>query len=345
MGATMNQNLIQKALGAGITFFDTAYYYGAGEHETILGNTFKGKPRDSFIIATKIQGPLDYKTGLAPPKTTAAEFKAEFRKKTEISLKRLQMEYVDILFVHGVKNSKLIEYEPLKEIMLKLKAEGKARFIGTSFHEQEVTLINTTAREKIYDVILTSYNFRQPHREEVKEAIAYAANAGLGVIAMKTQAGVYWDKERKQIINMKAALKWVLNNENVHTTIPGIGSFDQLETDLSIMEDLKLTPGEKKDLRLGEKTALVGLYCAQCGRCRSQCRYNLDIPTLMRSYMYAYGYQQPAKAKQTLAKINLRNKTCHTCASCTVQCTMAFDVKLKIKDIIRVLDIPDKFLI
>ena len=344
LGAS-NPAVTRAALDAGVIYLDTAYYYGAGEHETMLGKVLKGRPRDSFVIATKIQGPLDYRTGLAPEKTSAEEFKSEFKRKTEISLKRLQLDYVDILFVHGVKNSGLIGFRPLKDALQELKREGKTRFIGTSFHQKEVSSIYTTVKEKIYDVILTSYNFRQPHKQEVKKAIAHAAQAGLGVVAMKVMAGVYWDKQRKYPINAKAALKWILQDENVHTTIPGIDTFDQLELDLSVMADLTLTPREKADLQFGEKQALVGLYCSQCGRCRDQCRYNLDIPTVMRSYMYAYGYKNPAKAKETLSEKNSKEITCRSCTTCAVSCAIGFDVPGKVRDIVRVLEVPDDFLV
>ena len=90
---------------------------------------------------------------------------------------------------------------------------------------------------------------------------------------------------------------------------------------------------------------MAGLYCAQCGKCRSQCRYNLDIPTMMRSYMYAYGYKNPAKAKETLSEKNLKEITCHSCKTCAVSCTLGFDVPGKIKDITRILDVPEEFLV
>jgi predicted aldo/keto reductase-like oxidoreductase len=344
LGAT-NQAVTRAALDAGVIYLDTAYYYGAGEHETMLGKVLKGRPRDSFVVATKIQGPMDYRTGLAPKKTSAEEFKSEFKRKTEISLKRLQLDYVDILFVHGVKNPGLIGFRPLKDALQELKREGKTRFIGPSFHQKEVSLIYTTVKEKIYDVILTSYNFRQPHKQEVKKAIAHAAQAGLGIVAMKAMAGVYWDKQRKYPINAKAALKWILQDENVHTTIPGINTFEQLELDLSVMADLTLTPQEKADLEFGEKQDMVGLYCAHCGRCRDQCRYHLDIPTIMRSYMYAYGYRNPAKAKGTLSEKNPNEITCRSCTTCKVSCTHGFDVPRKVQDIIRILEVPDDFLV
>ncbi|MCK4943097.1 MAG: 4Fe-4S dicluster domain-containing protein, partial [Candidatus Aminicenantes bacterium] len=196
-----------------------------------------------------------------------------------------------------------------------------------------------------YEVILTAYNFRQRNSLGLKEAIANAARAGLGIVAMKTQAGVYWDKLRTQPINMKAALKWALQNENIHTSIPGFTTFDQLETDISVMEDLTLTSEEKADLKIDQTLALTGLYCEQCEQCIPQCQKNLNIPTLMRSFMYAYGYKNLSLAKETLQPIDLNHIPCTECNSCKVKCKNGFDIKNKILDISRIKDIPNEFLI
>jgi len=344
MGAPQNPQLARTALDAGIIHIDTANRYGAGAHEAMLGEVFKERPRNSLVIATKILGLRDNQTGLPPKNISPAEFRADFCKKMDESLKRLQTDYVDILYLHGVENPELVGLKMVKDVMLELKEEGKARFLGASFHK-ELEMIPPIVNEKIYDVVLTTCNFRHPQREELKKTIAQAAKAGLGVVAMKTMAGVYWDKERKHPINAKAALKWVLQDENIHTIIPGIKTFDQLELDMSMMEDLTLTPKEREDLKLGQKTGMSGLYCAQCGRCRLQCRYNLDIPTMMRSYMYAYGYKNPAKAKETLQSLDLSNLACNRCPACHVQCTMGFDVRDKVIDIARIKHVPKEFLV
>lgn len=338
--------LLLAAIDAGINHFDTAQGYGGGKSENVIGDVLTDRSRNDFVIATRIGLPADNRTGAIPDHIPAAGLRDYFLGALDGCLKRLQSAYVDILYLYGVSNPVVVGDKKITDLLVEIKNQGKARFLGVSFHQNEPAMIRACMAQKIYDVVLTSYNFRQPHRADVKQAIAEAAKGGLGIVGMKAMAGVYWDKERKQSINPAAALKWVLQDENVHTTVPGIKTFDQLEQNLAVMgNDLKLTPEEIDELKLGEKMGLNGLYCAQCGRCRAQCRYDLNIPTAMRSYMYAYGYKNSLQAKATLKEAPIDKIICQRCDSCAVECTMGFDVRAKLKEINRILDVPDEFLV
>lgn len=336
-----NPKLVEAALKAGIVLLDTAHVYQRGKNEEMVGQVIKNFPRDSYVLATKVVGSnSDRKTGLYTEKTSAEDFIRDF----EISLKRLGVEYVDILYLHSVKRKEAVLFEPLMNALQKLKKQGKTKFIGVSTHRNEPECLRAAADSKVYDVVLTAYNFKHSKLPEMEKAIAYAAGKGIGIVAMKTQAGVYWDKEKQQPINMKAALKWALQNENVHTAIPGFTTFDQLALDVTVMEDLTLTPEEKKDLKLDRTAALTGMYCRQCEKCLSQCGKGFDIPTLMRSYMYAYGYKNLSLAKETFESLELSNLPCTDCNTCNVTCTMGFDVREKLLDIARIQDVPTDFL-
>lgn len=336
-----NPNLVKAALDAGIIHLDTAHVYQRGRNEEMIGQVIKDIPRDSYVIATKVVADhQDRKTGFYTDKTKPEPFIEKF----ENSLKRLGLDHVDILYLHSVVTKEAVFFEPILNALKNLKKSGKTRFIGVSTHRNEPEVIRAAADSKVYDVVLTAYNFKQPHVKEMDSAITYAAKAGVGIVAMKTQAGVYWDRERQHPINMKAALKWALSNENVHTAIPGFTTFDQMNLDLSVMEDLKLTPEEKEDLTLGNEMGMNGLYCQQCGECESQCGRSLDIPTIMRSYMYAYGYKNFKMAKETLNSVALNNNFCKDCGTCTVKCSLGFDVKNRIVDIARIQNMPTDFL-
>ena len=103
------------------------------------------------------------------------------------SLKRLRTDYIDILYLHSCQGPQMSTYEPMMRAFVKAKEAGKARFIGISTHANEPETIRAAVDTGIWDVILTSYNFMQEHKDAVKKAIQYATEKGLGVIAMKTQ--------------------------------------------------------------------------------------------------------------------------------------------------------------
>ena len=342
MGTYDATSVTNIALDAGIVHIDTSADYNKGNDERMFGEVFKNRPRDSFVIGTSI-GMWQFREADQVKKTITQKTLQDY---IEGSLQRLDLDYIDIYYLGGIQHKEIVEYEPYLEVLKEYKKAGRLRFLGVTTHSNEPEIIRTATDGGIYDVVLTAYNFRKTNRDEIKKAVAYAASKGMGIVAMKTQAGVYWDgKEKKQMINMKAALKWALQDENIHTAIPSFKNSDQLYEALSVMENLELTPQEKADLKLGQGNSSTGLFCSQCKECIPQCPADLDIPTLMRSYMYAYGYESPVKARETLDFINLSNIPCINCETCRVTCSSGFDVKRKVIDIARLKDVPKEFLV
>jgi predicted aldo/keto reductase-like oxidoreductase len=343
MGTSENEYILKAAYNKGIMHFDTANGYGNGVHEMILGRILEGKSRDSYVIGSKIYGLRDNATGMPLADITADDFKADFRQKMDQSLKRLKMDYVDIFYQHSVDNPEILKLDVIRDMSKEFKDTGKAKFLGVSTHTPEV--VYAAVEEGIYDVILVSYNFRDEETGTVREAISYAAGEGCGIVGMKALAGIYWDRERKNPINAKAAAKWILQDENVHTTIFSMRSFDQLDMYWSLMDDLTLTPEERNDLHLGQVAGLTGMYCRSCRQCLPQCPYGVDIPKIMRSYMYAYGYREPSKARETMHMVDAGRIKCDECAVCDIECSMGFNIREKIRDIKRIMDVPGEFLV
>ena len=339
MGAAAEDKAVYTAaLDAGITYIDTDFFYRGGRHEKLVGEVIKGRPRESLVVATRINVPFDQRTGLYRSGTRGDDLLGPF----ETSMKRLDVEYLDILSLNSVSAAAAATHAPILETLQKLKNSGRTRFLGLSVHGYEPEVIRAAVDCKVYDVIMVSYNFKQDHAAEIKEAIAYAASAGLGIIAMKTQAGAFLDRERAKPINHKAAIRWVLSDTNVHTAIPGFRNFEEMEMFLSVMGDLKLTPEEQADLDAARLHA--GLYCQQCGRCVPQCPHGVFVPAYMRAFMYAYGYGMAGIAKETISKAAQEDPPCGRCASCSVSCVKGFDVKDRILDVARLKKVPEEFL-
>ncbi len=320
--------LVRAALDAGITHFDsTAARPQQMHNEQMLGEILRGRPRDSFIYGTKIHLPQNYQTGLF----TSGATEQEFTRLLDAALQYLQMDYVDIVYHHMISRRESAFHEPAMNAMVKAKEAGKARFLGLTTHSNVPEAVHAAVDSEFYEVVMASYNPRQTDVQEVKAAIARAAGAGLGVVAIKVIRG---DVERDgPPVDARASLKWVLQNTNVHATIPGFGTFDEMEIDLSVMEDLSLSEAERLDLE--REAAGPTLFCQGCGECLRQCDARLPIPDMMRAYMYAYGYRQPALARSVLASLELPDRVCLDCASCSVICTNGWDVAKKIRDVHR----------
>jgi predicted aldo/keto reductase-like oxidoreductase len=338
-GGPHNPGLINSALEKGIIHFNTSPDYLRGNQETMIGNTLKNVSRDSFLIAT------GFSMWRKPQHQLNNYNKKMIKESLDASLRRLKLDYVDIYYLLGAAGRETVLHSPFIEIMESFKRDGKVRYIGITAHQNEPEVLYAATESKVYDVVLTAYNFRKIYRDDTKKAIAKAAKAGLGIIAMKTQAGVYWDHKTKEKINMKAALKWVLQDKNVHTAVPEFASYQEMNEGLSVMENLELSSEERKDLRLDDRTSRSGLYCQNCEKCVPQCKGNFDIPVIMRSYMYAYGYRNTVKAKETINHLDFSNINCENCSECSVKCSMGFNVREKILDIIRIKNVPEEFLV
>ena len=335
-----NPNLCKAAYDNGITFFDTANGYQNGNNETMLGNLFKGIPRNSFILETKVKPAAVGRDGIPTDQTTAEDFLAKFN----VSLSRLQMDYVDILFIHDISNPQLLKYKPIVRAVKKLKKDGKTRFIGFSTHNNMASVIDAAASTDKWDVILTTYNFKLPNIKEMNAALKKANDAGIGIVAMKTLAGgSFLDKEKTKPLNTSAALKWALSNPNVHTAIPGMTNFDHLAINLKVLADITITDQEKNDLLAAN--AEPGLYCTGCTKCMPACPFNLPVPDLMRAYMYAYGYSNPSMAYTLLGELGTGSAPCSNCETCRVECNRNFNVKEKISDISRLVNGPADFIV
>src|SRR5208282_2224606 len=114
---------IHAALDHGITLFDTANQYGAGEAERVLGEALKSVPRDRFLIATKLYFPV----GDEPDRGLSA---AQIEKQLNQSLERLGADYVDLYQCH--RYDKETPLEETTQALDHAVKSGKARAIGFS---------------------------------------------------------------------------------------------------------------------------------------------------------------------------------------------------------------------
>ncbi len=166
--------LVKLALDRGINFFDTAAAYR--ESEAILGRALRGVPRDAYILATKFSAG-DFEEPTTPEGLIQS---------VERSLRHLRVETIDILQYHGlVPGFYRRAVENLMPALLKLKVEGKIRFIGateTFQRDEPHEMLSRALGDDHFDTIMVGYNFLNPVPE--KKLLPLCREKNVGIIGM-----------------------------------------------------------------------------------------------------------------------------------------------------------------
>ena len=317
---TSEAAVIRAAFDRGVNWLDTARGYMGGKNEQICAEALKGY-RDKVYVTTK----------------THAHSKSAIFREAEESLRSLQTDHVDLYLLHSVDKPAELANEEAREALAQLRKDGKVRFLGVSTHAA-VEVLDAVAqdKDKLFDVVLVRYNFKSP--KAVKEAIARAAAAGVGIVAMKTQAGGYKTKELGDISPHQAALKWVLQDTNVSTAIPAMVDLQQVEEDTAVMAMMDITKADRQILsRYG--AAIAPFYCIGCRECRPTCPRGVDIPAINRCLMYAEGYGDIELARTTYAQlpVPLTAATCADCPECVADCPNGLRIAHKMRQAMTML--------
>jgi len=216
------QEVIAAGSELGINWFDTAWFFGRGRSEWAAGRALKNK-RDSIFICTKI--PLGTK--------------AEMLQYLEMSLKRLQTDYIDMLMLHGATNRDEVLNPDALAALKEAKESGKARFIGVSVQRHLAEGLDAAVEAGVYDAVQTVYF--AGIEQEIRDAIARAHKSGLPVIAMAVHP-VKLKNPPEGLTPDQAAIKWVLDDPNISMVVPETLSIEQLKSNIAVMQTTIAVP-------------------------------------------------------------------------------------------------------
>jgi predicted aldo/keto reductase-like oxidoreductase len=300
---TSDPTVVTRAADMGINYFDTSRGYQGGQNERMVG-TALGAKRKNVFLASK----CDRRDG------------ASILTELDTSLKELGTDYLDVWHLHGKSNPADISDE-LVAAQQKAKQQGKVRFIGVSCHANLPAIVDRVIEAKL-DVVQAQYSFAQD--ATWTPAVEKLAQAGIGVIAMKVMAragGRGGAAQPKRPANFGAsALRWVIKNPSVATTVPSMTDIDQLEENFTAMTapfgdaDAKILSARSEEIR--------PYYCRTCGQCDGQCPKGLPVPEMVRYVMYADGYGQFPLGRENFQRMAQEHQDvrCGDCAECAVQC-------------------------
>lgn len=269
-------NLIKVAFDSGINFFDTANIYSSGQSEMMLGRALKevGISRPEAVIATKVRGRMG--EGVNQVGLT----RLHIHDSVNDSLKRLDVDHIDLLYVHGVDM-----LTPLEETMRALEdvvRAGKVRYLGVSNHFgwQIMKANNIADRHHWTKFVAAQHYYSLSARDIEREVIPVLDDQKMALMPWSPLAGGFLsgkytrdqekaggrrddfdfppiDKEKAyDIIDMlkeigdsknmsvaRVALAWVIQQPGVTSTIIGAKREDQLKDNIAAI-DVKFSAEE-----------------------------------------------------------------------------------------------------
>lgn len=229
--------ILNRALDAGITFFDTARAYTDSEEK--IGCAI-GRRRGEFILATK----------------TAARTAEDFNRDLETSLRLLKTDHIDIYQFHNAPFVPVPGGEDgLYDAAVAARAAGRIRFIGITQHSLEGAF--QAAESGLYDTLQYPFNHLATPREV--ELARLCREKNMGFIAMKGLSGGL-------VTNARLPFVWLSQFENV-VPIWGIQSMNELEEFIELSENPPSLTDDLQALIDADRRELVGAFCRSCGYC------------------------------------------------------------------------------
>ena len=328
--------MMHRAMELGVNYFDTAPGYCDTISEIIVGKALKGR-RDQVYLSTKY--PTEVGTG------------DDYEKKLEISLKKLDTDYIDFYHFWGISldtwEKKLDTPDGPLARALKLRDQGVIRHISFSFHDKPENMMEIIRRgQGQLASVLCQYNLLDRANED---AIAFAHEQGLGVTIMGPVGGGRLGAPSQVIQDLlpgkvqssaEMALRFVMNNPNVNIALSGMSSMEMVEENARVASDMSpLSAGEnaRVDAMLEENRRLAELYCTGCNYCMP-CPKGLNIPEIFKMMNYHRVYGLTDYAKKTYAAIgsgNLKFQNAASCVGCG-QCEKKCPQHLHIREQLRV---------
>jgi aryl-alcohol dehydrogenase-like predicted oxidoreductase len=305
--------VINRAIDLGVNYFDTARGYGEGKSEQITGTALKGR-RDKVVLASKTDG----------------RTKDIILKDMDASLKALQTDHVDIWHLHSRDTPDTITDEAVEACEI-LKKQGKTRFIGVSAHDINAVVDKILSVGR-FDVVQTTYSYAigAPFRHA---AISKLHGAGIGVVAMKVIIAVAGFVPRDIPLKNEgplAAIKWVLSNQAISTTVPYAKDVAELEMNVRAMTE-PYTPQDEKMLYVRNQL-IRPLYCRMCYECRGKCPKGVPVTDELRYLAYndfGGSFQLAQDNFMSLPK-EIRKIRCADCSACSVHCRNGVEVQRRL---------------
>lgn len=325
------EKMLDKAMANGVNYYDTAYPYHGGASEPFVGKALKKYDRASFYLATKL--PVWQVESLEDVDRIFAE-----------QLERLQTEYIDFYLMHAMNRErwdKMLEIGCVKRLE-ELKAEGKIRNLGFSFHDS-YEVFEEMLNYRDWDFCQIQLNYMDANEQAGLKGYKLTEEKQVPLVIMEPIKGgslaAFADDimEKFHAVKPRAsaasfALRWVGSLPNVKVILSGMSAMEQLDDNLKTFENFEVL-SEKEQETVKEVVDLLNSRvqngCTGCRYCMP-CPAGVNIPGSFKAWNTYHVYQNYNMVKNNWEKEigeTQQPKNCIKCGKCEAACPQKISIR------------------
>ncbi len=326
-------SLVDAFLAGGGTYFDTAYTYLNGLSEEALRKSLVQRhPREHYQIADKLPGYL-------------VKEPADCEKFFQIQLGRCGVDYFDVYMLHWLNPENYQIAEKFNEFgfLQKLKADGRAKKIGFSYHGDAALLEKILTAHPEVDIVQLQINYLDWNDPAIEAGACYdvAVRHGKEVVVMEPVKGgtlANLPEEAQALLTAHApessaaswAIRFAQDLENVSIVLSGMNTMEQMQDNLRDRPALSEEEHSILEKVCGILNRSIAIPCTGCRYCESHCPQNIAIPdyfSIYNSYCRHPGddwKMTPIYAK--IAQTHGKASDCIACGQCEAHCPQRIQI-------------------
>lgn len=281
--------MIDTFMSNGFNYFDTAHGYLSGKSETALRECLvKRYPRESYVLTNKLSGSFF---------ETQEDILPLFQKQLECC----GVDYFDFYLMHAQNRQGFEKYKACKayETALELKAAGKIRHMGISFHDNAVVLDQILTEYPQIEVVQIQFNYADYDDASIESHKCYdvCRKHGKPVIVMEPVKGgklVNLPADAQEILNAldggsaaSYAIRFAAGFEGIIMVLSGMGSMAMVQDNCNYMQNF-VPLNEKEKIAIAQVVDILKgidqIACTGCSYCTDGCPKGIAIPNLFACY-------------------------------------------------------------